>query len=204
MEDSIGALVPIVFIALLLGGWIVGRVLKHRERMEMLRMGIIPPNDLKRWQKYGGPGWAQGMQGMQMPPGMQPPPTYQPYDEQMAAQYTLQRGIRTTMVGLAITIGFSFIGYDSSSFPPIHPGPWLLGGLIPMFFGVAQIINALLAGATIGARMPQPPPPYDAPKPPPPPPPQPGHPFGGFSEPGRPGSRYEELARPVPPPDRTN
>jgi len=32
---------------------------------------------------------------------------------------------------------------------PGHVGPWLLGGLIPMFVGIAQIITAVLGGAQI-------------------------------------------------------
>jgi len=48
----------------------------------------------------------------------------------------------TAFVGLAILIGLSFIS-------PGHVGPWLLGGLIPMFVGIAQIITAVLSGAQI-------------------------------------------------------
>jgi hypothetical protein len=96
-----------------------------------------------------------------------------------------------------LLIGLSFIGYHSGDGPfgsaTIHPGPWLLGGLIPMFVGVAQIIIALLSGATFGA------PRFG----PPPPPPAGGQRTYGSSQPGQPGPRYEELARPVKPPDRT-
>lgn len=206
MEDNLGPLIPIVFIVFAFGGWIVSRMMKHRERMAMLRMGIIPPRDMRRWQKQGGAGFAPGMQmpppGMQPgmpPPGMAPPP-YAMYEDQDSAQATMRAGVKTTMVGLALLIGLSFIGYHADEYPPIHPGPWLLGGLIPMFVGVAQMIIALMSGATFGVRAPQTPPP---PMPPPPPPPTPGRPFGGYAEPGQPGVRYEELARPVPPPDRT-
>jgi hypothetical protein len=136
---------------------------------------------------------------MGMPPNVGGGPYFAGYDDPGSAQCTLHAGIKTTMVGLALLIGLSFIGYRSDEFPPIHPGPWLLGGLIPMFVGVAQIIIALLSGATLNMRAPLGPPPNVPPSSPPPP----GGPFGGFSEPGRPGQRYEELARPAPPPDRT-
>ena len=196
MEDILGPLIPIFFIVFLFGGWIFSRMMKHRERMEMLRMGIIPPRDMRRWRKHGGANWGPGMMpppsGMPPPPRAPMPPNYPNLDEQDYAQCTLRAGIKTTMVGLALTIGFSFIGYHADEFPPIHPGPWLLGGLIPMFVGIAQIINALISGATFGTRSPQMPPP---------PPPNPG-PFGS-PYPGPAGPRYEELARPVPPPDRT-
>jgi hypothetical protein len=41
------------------------------------------------------------------------------------------------------------IRYHAKEFPPIQPGPWVLGGLIPTFVGIAQIIIALISGATI-------------------------------------------------------
>ena len=70
MDDNLGPLIPIVFIVFVFGSWIVSRMLKHRERMAMLRMGIIPPRDLKRWQKRGGPGFVPPNMGMQPPPAM--------------------------------------------------------------------------------------------------------------------------------------
>jgi hypothetical protein len=178
-------------------GWILGRVMKHRERMAMLQMGIVPPGDMRKYRRNGYTG-PDPWPGMPPQPGA-PMPGYPPFVDQDSAQYSMHRGIRTTMVGLALLIGLSFIGYHAGEYPPIHPGPWLLGGLIPTFVGVAQIITALMSGATFTMRTPMTPPPN---MPPPPPPPQPGRPFSGFSEPGAPGPRYEELARPVPPPDR--
>ena len=124
---------------------------------------------------------------------------YNAYDDPNSAQCTMHRGIVTTMVGFAILIGLSFIGYHAGDGPfspaTIHPGPWLLGGLIPMFVGIAQIIIGLLSGAAFTFHTPQPGPgPYAPP---------PGQRPDGAPQPGEPGPRYEELARPVPPPDRT-
>jgi hypothetical protein len=70
-----------------------------------------------------------------------------------------------------------------------------LGGLIPMFVGIAQIIIALLSGATFTLRMQ--PRPFVPPGPTPP-----GQRSYGSAHPQPPGPGYEELARPVPPPDR--
>ena len=44
-------------------------------------------------------------------------------------------------------MGLSFIGYHDGHY---EVGAWLLGGLVPLFVGVAQIINAVLSGATFG------------------------------------------------------
>lgn len=64
-----------------------------------------------------------------------------------------------------------------------------------MFVGIAQIINALISGATFGPR------PGIAP-PPMPPPSSPNHGSYGAPYPGHADPRHQELARPVPPPDR--
>jgi hypothetical protein len=201
MDDN---LIPVLGIICLFGlpvtGWILGRMMKHRERMEMLRMGMIPPPDGRGWGRRDR--FAAGA-GMPPPPWTGAPGPafgYQNYEDPNSAQCTMRRGIVTAMVGFAILIGLSFIGYrgGDGAFVPasIHPGPWLLGGLIPMFVGIAQIIIALMSGATFMFRMAPPP---DGPLGPPPG----ARPYGGSSaQPGPPGPRYEELARPVQPPDR--
>jgi hypothetical protein len=190
-----------------IGGWIVSRILDHRERMAMLQRGIVPPPNTRFGRKFAR---AQA-QGWTAPPptwtgaGPLPPQPPYAYDDPNSPQCLLRKGITTGMVGFALLIGLSFIGYHSADglFQPasIHPGPWLLGGLIPMFVGVAQIITALISGAQFTfARGVQGPPPNPAP-----PPPYGSNPFPSYGpppEPGRPGPRFEELARPVPPPDR--
>jgi hypothetical protein len=177
-------------------GWVTVRYLQHRERMAMLQRGIVPPpHGFFRHRHAWGP-----------PPGYGPGPQVPMsgpygYEEMNSPQCLLRKGITVTAVGLALLIGLSFIGYHSGDgmlVPPTwHPGPWLLGGLIPMFVGLAQIAIAVLSGATIvmpaagrGADMP--------------PPAGPARPYGPYNapQPGQPGPRYEELARPVPPPDR--
>jgi hypothetical protein len=199
MDDFIPVLGIFCIFGLPMIGWILGRMMRHRERMEMLRMGMMPPPDGRGWRRdrFAGPGmpppWVPG------PPGaVQPNFGYNAYDDPNSAQCTMRRGIVTTMVGFAILIGLSFIGYHGGDGPfspaTIHPGPWLLGGLIPMFVGIAQIIIALMSGAAFT---------FGAPTAPPPPgPPPPGQRPYGSAQPGTPGPRLEELARPVQPPDR--
>ena len=84
---------------------------------------------------------------------------------------TLRKGITLAFIGLALLTGLSFIGlHDTGNGYVFRPGPWLLGGLIPMFIGIAQVIIAVLSGATLGAaRFNQAPPPnlYGVPPPPP-------------------------------------
>lgn len=148
----------------------------HQERLEMIRRGITPPPD---------PRWAKRMarQGYD-------PYTYQqamapiPYENGNSASRQLRAGVMLAMIGLAIFIGLSFI----------HPGelgPWLLGGLIPMFVGLAQILLAYMSGARFTNVSMAPPPEYRTMPGPQPP----EAPYGW-----RPGPTTE-LERPVRPPD---
>lgn len=201
-EDTI---VPVMFFLIVVGApvaaWIVSRVLAHQERMEMLRRGFMPPPDPRAMRsaiKYGvKSGWA---------PGTVPPPGWIPpgaYDPAYHAHVQLRRGIQVACIGLALLIGLSFIGFHDGRY--VY-GPWLLGGLIPLFVGIAQIITAVLGGASLGIsgapagthfgpaeRADVPPGPGGATMPPPPP----GS-YGGW----RPGST-PEIEKPAGPPDRT-
>jgi hypothetical protein len=145
-----------IAIFLIFGGplaaWIIWRVFAHQERIEMIRRGMIPPPEAhwgRHWRNYGAwppppgqmpPSGTQPQPGQYVPPPA-PPPAYEYY-----AQSQLRKGITLTMIGFALLIGLSFIGPLSGIF---FFGPWMLGGLIPMFVGVAQIINAILNGARI-------------------------------------------------------
>ncbi|MGZ3510321.1 MAG: hypothetical protein ACXWNJ_18430 [Vulcanimicrobiaceae bacterium] len=201
--------VPVVAILVIFGlpiaYAIVNRVFAHQERIEMIRRGIAPPPDPRLLRKMAHAKWHDpstygfGPQYGQQPqqPYMAPPPFDLGFAEYQANRQ-LRGGIVVTLVGLALFIGLSFIS-------PGHPGPWLLGGLIPLFVGIAQVILALMAGARFGAFTLQSPPP------------QQGQPQAGpgqqqppFGAPGpsaqsgpygwRPGPTTE-LERPTPPPD---
>ncbi|HWT06085.1 MAG TPA: hypothetical protein VN224_10045 [Xanthomonadales bacterium] len=216
-DDSIAAVAAFMFVfgAPVLA-FIVSRVLRHHERIEMLRRGMMPPEFDKRayraWRKSGAP-WPPPGGAAWAPPGAgaqttwtQPVPGAWQQRSDDDAQFALYKGIRIAAVGLALVIGLSFIGGTPGS-PDFRGGPWLLGGLIPMFVGIAQILIAVLSGAQLpgvqgrttfippphpppgpGAPPPQPPPSYGATPPPQPPP---------WAE--RP--RFEELSKPVQPPD---
>jgi hypothetical protein len=145
-------IVPVMFFLIVVGlpitAGIISRVLAHQERMEMLRHGIVPPPDPRAMRhaiKYGvKPGWTPGA-------GSVPPPGWTPhagYDPGYHAQAQLRRGIQVACIGLALLIGLSFIGLHDGRY--VY-GPWLLGGLIPMFVGIAQIISAVLSGAQFGS-----------------------------------------------------
>lgn len=187
--SGVEVLIPIFGIIFLFGfpviAFIVHRVLKHQERIEMIRHGMAPSSDFKR-----GNAWAP-------PPPQAPgrpidPATIFGYEAYAAAQNQLRKGISTALIGLALFIGLSFIDLG-------HPGPWLLGGLIPMFVGIAQVLIAMLSGArfNIGSA------PYQMPPSAVPGPgPQTSQPRDVAPGPYayRPGTTTE-LEPPVPPPD---
>ncbi len=194
-DDFVGALAILLIFGAPIAAWITTRVLAHNERMEMIRRGMVPPTGpIPR--DLPPPNWH---------PGPMPPPNvagkrgyYPAYDDYYYAQRQLRRGIQVTCIGFALVLGLGSIG------PLAHlgyMGPWLLGGLVPMFVGIAQIVNAMLNGA----RLPGFGSPYVNPQATYSPPPNPGTgvppqtPAGPYA--WRPGST-PEIERPVPPPDQ--
>jgi hypothetical protein len=142
VDDSwVAALVVVTVFGAPCAVWLVTRVLAHQERMEMMRRGFTPPPDSREMRRAMKRGWIPG-------PTV-PDAAYQyQYGFDMQAQYQLRRGIQVAFIGLALFIGLGFIGYRGGGV--IEPGPWLLGGLIPLFVGIAQIVSAVLSGATFG------------------------------------------------------
>jgi hypothetical protein len=140
-EDFVGVVAILCVFGLPLTYAIVNRVLSHQERIEMLKHGITPPLDSK---------WAKRMYKAGFDPNMyaQPGGMQQQYGSCFGVDAdpnrTLRRGISLTCIGIGLTVGLSFIN-------PGRPGPWLLGGLIPLFVGIAQVVIAMLSGAG-GAR----------------------------------------------------
>jgi hypothetical protein len=129
-------LVPIVGILCAFGlpvlGFVIFRMLAHRERMEMIRHGLIPGTPAS--VRQGMPAASRAV----------------PHDDALdsgCGQRMLRKGITLTFIGFAITLGLSFIGFHDDGW---RPGPWLLGGLVPLCIGLAQVVIAVLSGATLG------------------------------------------------------
>ena len=49
-------------------------------------------------------------------------------------------GIIITSLGLALSLGLYFIGFNSPNDYPLHLGPWMLGGFVPLFLGIGLIL----------------------------------------------------------------
>ena len=188
-EDITAIFAILVIFGMPIAFAMASRWYAHQERMAMIQRGMAPPQNAP---------FGRGRASYSQPGPAPAAPVDLDYAE-WHANRMLHKGIVVGMIGLAITIGLSFInGFVG------RPGPWLLGGLIPMFIGIAQIIIAVLSGATFGGmRMSSAPPPPLG---------QPSQPQAGPYQapprdvtPGpyawRPGATTE-LERPPSPPDQ--
>lgn len=206
--DAIGALAVLMLFGGPVAAWIIHRSLSHAEYMAMIRNGVTPPDPRMARRAARGAWSAPPPPSAPPPAGVwgAPPPVAPPvaaYNDYNAyyAQRQLHRGLVTGFVGLAILIGLTL---------GLGRGPWMLGGLIPMFVGIAQVITAVLAGAqinlpqgvvaghtTFGPQTGEAPPSGFGPPPGPPPPPPTPDSYGGW----RPGS-IPSIEKPASPPDQ--
>ena len=60
--------------------------------------------------------------------------------ESKNAKGLLRWGVVITALGIALTLGLYPIGFFAGSSYPLHLGPWMLGGFVPVFLGLALIL----------------------------------------------------------------
>lgn len=58
----------------------------------------------------------------------------------------LRWGIIVTALGVALTLGLYPIGFFTGDSYPLHLGPWMLGGFVPLFLGLGLILLHYLTG----------------------------------------------------------
>ena len=185
MSDNFVAVIAVLVIfGMPLAYAIANRTFAHQERIEMIKRGIAPPPDPRTARRMAREGYDPSSFTQR---GMAAYDQNGYYPDRM-----LRKGVTIAMIGMALLIGLSFIDVG-------RPGPWLLGGLIPLFIGLAQIILALMSGARFGAFNASAPHEerWTMPGPAQPPPAQP--PEGPYA--WRPGPTVE-LERPARPPDK--
>lgn len=56
----------------------------------------------------------------------------------------LRWGILITALGLALSVGLYPLGFSSGYDYPLHLGPWMLGGFVPLFLGLGLILLHVL------------------------------------------------------------
>ncbi|MFN8414274.1 MAG: DUF6249 domain-containing protein [Anaerolineales bacterium] len=52
----------------------------------------------------------------------------------------LRWGIAIAALGLVLSLGLYPLGFSSSEQYPLHLGPWMLGGFVPLFLGLSLIL----------------------------------------------------------------
>ena len=57
----------------------------------------------------------------------------------------LRWGMITTAFGFAISVGLYMLGFSAGYGYPLHLGPWMLGGFVPLFLGLALILSHFLS-----------------------------------------------------------
>ncbi len=60
--------------------------------------------------------------------------------ESKSGKSLLRWGIIITAIGFALTLGLYTIGFDSAYNYPLHLGPWMLGGFVPLFLGIGLVL----------------------------------------------------------------
>lgn len=65
--------------------------------------------------------------------------------ESKSSNGLLRWGIIVAALGLALTIGLYLFGFNSADNYPLHLGPWMLGGFVPLFLGLGLILLHFLS-----------------------------------------------------------
>jgi hypothetical protein len=60
--------------------------------------------------------------------------------EQAAGRGLFYWGLGITGLGLALSLGLYAIGFAAGESYPLHLGPWMLGGFVPLFLGLSLIL----------------------------------------------------------------
>ena len=60
--------------------------------------------------------------------------------EQKTGTGLLRWGIVITGLGIALSLGLYSIGFSGGDNYPLHLGPWMLGGFVPLFLGLGLIL----------------------------------------------------------------
>ena len=104
---------PIAFLVTIFGTVVLLRWFKHREILALAEKGLLPA----QYAQYVSASRGRGLLGW---------------------------GIALAMLGLALMIGLWPLGFTRAGVEnpyPLRFGPWMLGGLIPLFIGLALLIT---------------------------------------------------------------
>ena len=60
--------------------------------------------------------------------------------ERRTVKRLLRWGIVISGLGIALSLGLYLIGFSAGDNYPLHLGPWMLGGFVPLFLGLGLIL----------------------------------------------------------------
>ena len=60
--------------------------------------------------------------------------------EKKSGKGLLRWGIVISAIGIALSLGLYPLGFDSGEKYPLHLGPWMLGGFVPLFLGLGLVL----------------------------------------------------------------
>lgn len=60
--------------------------------------------------------------------------------EQKTGKGLLRWGVVVTGLGIALSLGLYTIGFSAGDNYPLHLGPWMLGGFVPLFLGLSLLL----------------------------------------------------------------
>ena len=60
--------------------------------------------------------------------------------ERKTSSGLLRWGVIIAALGLALSLGLYPIGFEAGYDSPLHLGPWMLGGFVPLFLGLGLIL----------------------------------------------------------------
>jgi hypothetical protein len=119
MQEIAPCVIPIALLVAIFGTIVLTRWFKHREIMMLAEKGMLP----EQYAQYVSASRGRGGRNL------------------------LGWGISLTMLGLALMIGLWTFGFTRAGVEnpyPLRFGPWMLGGLIPLFIGLALLITYFL------------------------------------------------------------
>ena len=119
MEELAVCVVPTAFLIAIFGTIVLVRWFKHREILAMVEKGLLPA----QYAQYVSASRGRGGRGL------------------------LGWGIALVALGLALVIGLWPLGFTRAGVEnpyPLRFGPWMLGGLVPLFIGLALLITYFL------------------------------------------------------------
>lgn len=122
MATVVPCIATFTFFALVFGFIMIWRWFRHRELMAQIQHGYVPSDQRAETANARG------------------------------SHKLLGRGLALTALGLALLIGLYPFGFVTQEPWPLHFGPWMLLGLIPLFIGLAFLVTYYAGRQNHGAQ----------------------------------------------------